>query len=228
MNIRTPLPSPSGTWPPHEHAPPAEVSGRLSIHQTTTIRWSLPEVIDACLRTGVRGIGISLPKLLEVGPAAGVRLVRESGLSVSSLGWVGGFTGTHGHSYAEALRDAQGALELAGALHAAAIIVMPGAQSRHIRTHARRLVVDAVTELAASVPPGSRLALQPMHPLFAHEWSFLSSLDETLELLGRINHPQVGMAFGTYHLWQEPRLIERLVHLALERSREEGAYRTTR
>ncbi len=186
---------------------------RLSIHQTTTIRWSLQESVAAFVRAGVRGIGVSLAKLLELEPAAGVRLIRESGLLVSSVGWIGGFTGTHGHSYAAAVRDAHQALSLAGALGAAAVVVMPGPQLRHIRSHARRLVVDAVTELACSAPAGLRLALQPMHPLFANEWSFLSNLDDTLELLGRIDHPQVGLAFGTYHLWQEPRLIERIPDL---------------
>jgi sugar phosphate isomerase/epimerase len=213
VNIDSPPSSRAGTRVTplaHPEGLAARALVRLSIHQTTTIRWSLRELIAECVRTGVRGIGVSLPKLVVSGTAEGARLIRESGLSVSSLGWVGGFTGTHGHSYAEAVRDAQTALDLASALEAAAIIVMPGARLRHIRSHARRLVIDALSELAVDLPATSRLALQPMHPLFANEWSFLSNLDETLDVLDRINHPRVGLAFGTYHLWQEPRLIERI------------------
>ncbi|MBX3436557.1 MAG: sugar phosphate isomerase/epimerase, partial [Planctomycetaceae bacterium] len=75
--------------------------------------------------------------------------------------------------------------------------------------------VDGLTEvLDLAGEYGVTLALQPMHRLFRDEWTFLNTLDDTLDILSRIDHPCLRMAFGTYHLWQEPRLCERLVELA--------------
>ena len=60
---------------------------------------------------------------------------------------------------------------------------------------------------------GVRLSLLPMHSFFAPTWTYLHTLDETLELLDNVNHPSVGLAFDTYHLWREPRLLERIPEL---------------
>ena len=53
-----------------------------------------------------------------------------------------------------------------------------------------------------------------MHPIFARQWTFLNTLDQTLEILDRVRHPAVGMAFNVYHLWQEARLLDRIAEVA--------------
>jgi sugar phosphate isomerase/epimerase len=52
-----------------------------------------------------------------------------------------------------------------------------------------------------------------MHPIFEREWSFLSGVDETLDILGQFSRRDVGLAFGTYHFWEDDRLITRLKEL---------------
>ena len=57
------------------------------------------------------------------------------------------------------------------------------------------------------------LALLPMSPVVASAWSFLSSLDETLDVIDRSGRG-ARIAFDVYHLWQEPRLLERIPEVA--------------
>jgi sugar phosphate isomerase/epimerase len=190
---------------------PAVSAARLSISQTTMVRWSLPEAIEEFRSAGLRNIGVSLDRLRDCGVERAARLLSQAGLHASSLGWVGGFTGAHGHSYDDAVADARAAIRSARDIGADSLIVVPGALCGHIRSHARRLLVEALVELADQATDSQvRLAVQPMHPLFEDEWSFLTSLDDTLDVLSRFNHTHVGMAFGAYHLWQEPRLLERI------------------
>lgn len=189
----------------------APALSRLSIHQTTTVRWSLAEAVAGYEAAGVAGIGVSLQKLDECGEPQGVRLLNASPLHVSSLGWVGGFTGDQGQPFREAVRDGCKAVRIAEAVGAESLILIAGALGRHIDSHARRLLRDGIRELAAFARArGVRLALQPMHPLFRREWSFLCGLDDALDLLSEFPPEQVGLAFGTYHLWQEERLLERI------------------
>ena len=212
----------SSLTPPNQLTPPSDTgsascprpvvsTARLSVNQTTTVRWSLPEAVNEYRAAGVNGIGVSLNRLRECGVASGARKLKQTGLHATSLGWIGGFTGANGHTFDDALADARAALRAAREISAVALIVVPGAQCGHIRSHARRLLVEALVELTDQAAGSNvRLALQPMHPLFEDEWSFLTSLDDTLDILTRFNHTHVGMAFGTYHLWQEPRLLERI------------------
>jgi sugar phosphate isomerase/epimerase len=204
---------PAGDFAPAGVAP--LILRRLSIHQTTTVRWSLGEAIREYAQAGIAGIGITLPQLQQLGMRGARRLLRESGLSVSSLGWVGGFTGANGHSYDEAVADMRSAIDSARLIGAQSLIVVTGSLAGHIRSHARRLLIEGLVEvLDQAAEAGVRLALQPMHPLFENEWTFLTSLDDALDIVQRMNHPQLGLAFGTYHLWEEDQLLKRIPEIA--------------
>lgn len=184
---------------------------RFSMNERTTFRWSLLDDVLAYRGAGIGAIGLWRPKLVEFGEERGVELVRDAGLAVSSLSWAGGFTGAGGHSFAETIDDACEAIRLAGQLNAECLVIVSGAQSRHIASHARRLLLaglDRLGDLAGE--HNLALALQPMHRMFSREWTFLNSLDATLEVLADCDHPQLKMAFDVYHLWQEPGLIERI------------------
>jgi sugar phosphate isomerase/epimerase len=188
---------------------------RLSINEMTTYRWSLAEEVTAFREAGIDAIGIWRPKLTEFGEERGIDLIRESGLRVTSVSWAGGFTGSNGHSFEESLLDARDAISVAGQLRAESLVIVSGARAGHTRNHARRLLVEALTELGdAAAEYNLALALQPMHPMFAQEWTFLTSIDETLDVLDRCDHDAVQIAFDVYHLWQEPALLERIPEIA--------------
>lgn len=199
---------------PARPAIPSPVLKRLSLHQTTTLRWTLDDAIREYGRAGIGGIGVTLSRLDELGVKPARRLLREARLAATSLGWVGGFTGSNGHSYREAVAEMRHAIELAQGIGAQSLIVITGSLAGHIRSHARRLLIEALQEvLDQAAQSHVRLALQPMHPLFENEWTFLTSLDEALQVITRFNHPQLGLAFGTYHLWGEDRLLQRIPEL---------------
>lgn len=187
---------------------------RLSIHQTTTPCWSLAEAVDAYERAGAAGIGVHLPKLEMFGRDRAVRLLNRSPLRVSSLGWAGGFTGDHDQTFHDAVEEATDVVLLASAIGAQAVHLLSGTVGGHIQSHARRLLIEGLQELAGVARQENvRLAVQPMHRIFEREWSFLSGIDQTLEVLSRFSPEQVGLAFGTYHFWEEERLLERVREL---------------
>ena len=69
----------------------------------------------------------------------------------------------------------------------------------------------ALVELAPQAAElGVTLAIEPMHPGCADQWTFLTTLDDTLELLAAVASPQVKMVLDTYHLGQEDGLVDRL------------------
>ncbi|HUG92572.1 MAG TPA: TIM barrel protein [Planctomycetaceae bacterium] len=188
---------------------------RLTVNQRTTYRWSLVQEVVACEQASLGGLGLWRPKLAEFGEKRAVELIRDSGLAVSSLSWAGAFTGVNGYSFADAIDDASDALALAAELGAASLIVVSGPRGNHTRRHARRLVVEGLKHLAdGAAEAGVTLVLEPMRwPRFA-DWTFLSAVDDTIELLDACGHDAVKLAFDTYHLGREPDLIGRLNEIA--------------
>ena len=201
-----------------QSGPPAVAAAtnlRISLSQLTTLRWTLLDEVLQLKASGYDGIGLWRPKIAEIGEDLSAELIRDNGLGVSSLSFAGGFTGVNGLSYDDALADARDAIADAEMLGAENLIVVSGTRNGHTVRHSRRLLVDALCELADFAGlRGVRLCLLPMHQFFAGSWTYLNTLDETLELLGRVNHPHAGLAFDTYQLCQEPQLIERIPELA--------------
>jgi len=182
---------------------------KLSINAMTTYRWSLLETVDSFKRMGIDSIGIWRPKLSEFGEERGIDLIHESGLKVSSLSWSGGFTGSHGYSYLDALDDARDALHVAAELQADCLVIITGSRSGHLTNYSRRLVYDAMNSLASDAERlGVSLAIQPMHYFFAEEWTFLTTLKETFQILDECQSDSIGIAVDLYHLWQDPLLSE--------------------
>src|ERR1041385_4218513 len=63
----------------------ALVMARLSLNQATTQGWGVREAIEGCVRADIPSIGLWRDKVAETGLAESARLVRESGLRISSL-----------------------------------------------------------------------------------------------------------------------------------------------
>lgn len=187
----------------------------LAITQFTTLRWSLLEEIERLPAAGISAIALWRSKLERFGEERAIELISDSNLEVTSLSWAGGFTGSAGLSFRESIDDARHAIRLAQACGARFLHVVTGGRNGHTLNHARRLAADALRHLAdLAAEHDVTLAVQPMHPLYAERWTFLNNLDAAVDLLSECDHPHLKLAFGTYHLWQQPRLLERLPLLA--------------
>ncbi len=120
---------------------------RLAINELTTFRWSFEEDVEHYATAGIAAIGVWRQKLADFGEEKGAELLAESRLTVSSLQWAGGFTGSCGPSHKENLDDARQAIRLAAALKAGCLIIHSGARGIHTYNHARRLFREALDKL---------------------------------------------------------------------------------
>lgn len=192
----------------------------LSINETTTLRWTFEEDVLAYAAAGINAIGVWRQKISDFGEAKGMELLEETGMSVSNLLWAGGFTGNDGRTYRDSVEDAKEALETAAAMRAACLVVYSGGRGGHTANHARRLIRGALDELLQTAAGSDVvLAVEPMHPGCATEWTFLTSIEETLALLEEIGSPRVKMVLDTYHFGFDAGIIEIIPlivpHLAL-------------
>jgi sugar phosphate isomerase/epimerase len=183
----------------------------LSVNETTTFRWSFEEDVLEYAASGIPAIGVWRRKLSECGEARDIELLRESRLRVSHLLWAGGFTGSDGRSFRLSLDDAADALRTAATLGAESLVVYSGARAGHTLNHARQLFRDALAELAPLANElDVRLAIEPMHPGCAEEFTFLTSIDDVLEVLAVVGYPHLGLVLDTYHLGWSPDLLRRI------------------
>ena len=197
---------------------------RMSMNQLSTFSWTFEEDVLRYAQAGYAAIGVWRSKLSDFGEERGIELLREQGLQVSNLMWAGGFTGSDGRSYHESLHDAFEAIRLASDLEASCLVVYTGSRAGHTYNHARRMSRKAIERLLPVAEEfGVTLAIEPVHPDTGGEWTFLHSLDDTIEFLDSISTPELKLAFDTYHLAQSEVDLEKvesigtrvgIVHLA--------------
>ncbi len=173
---------------------------RLAISETTTYRWAFDEDIVHYHRAGVQSVGVWREKLADFGEERGVELLRDMEMDVSSLWWVGGFTGSDGRTHVGSVRDAQRAMRLAADIRAECVIAYPGGQGGHIRRHAERLLNGALDELIFfaeefNIP----IAFEPMPGCCAGNWTFWDDYRQGVDFILSSESEYVQMVLDVDH-----------------------------
>ncbi|GAA1324771.1 MULTISPECIES: sugar phosphate isomerase/epimerase family protein [unclassified Streptomyces] len=189
--------------------------GRLSINQETIKQWSLPELAEGCAKAGIDKVGLWRAPVQSYGIERTARLLADSGLSVTSLCRGGFFTALDPAERARALDDNRAALDEAAALSTDTLVLVSGGLPEGSKDlhGARERIADALAELAPyAAERGVRLAIEPLHPMFASDRCVVSTLSQALDIAERFPADQVGVVVDTYHIWwddQAPAQIAR-------------------
>lgn len=186
---------------------------RLSLNQKTTNRWSVRQAAEACAQAGVPAIGLWREPVGDVGVAEASRIVEESGLRVSSLCRGGFLTETDDDLWSASLDDNRRAIDEAAALGAACLVIVVGglpAGSRDLRRARCRVAEGIAALIPRAAAAGVRLALEPMHPIYAADRGVISTLGQALDLAEQFAATEVGIAVDTFHVWWDPELDEQL------------------
>lgn len=183
----------------------------LSMNEVTTYRWSFEQDVQRYRSAGYEAIGVWRQKLNDFGEERGIDLLAESGLRVTNLFWAGGFTGSDGRSLEDSIEDASQAIRLAGAMSAGCLVIYSGGRNNHIYPHAERLFRTAICNLlelaeAADVV----LAIEPMHPACAADWTFLTDLESTIAFIDSFDSPFLKLVFDTYHYGHDRSVLANL------------------
>ncbi|MFF3395410.1 sugar phosphate isomerase/epimerase family protein [Streptomyces sp. NPDC002669] len=189
--------------------------GRLSINQETIKQWSLPELAEGCAKAGIDKVGLWRGPVQEYGVERAAALLADHGLAVTSLCRGGFFTALDPAERARALDDNRAAIDEAAALSTDTLVLVSGglpAGSKDLHG-ARERVADALGELTPyAAERGVRLAIEPLHPMFASDRCVVSTLSQALDIAERFPAEQVGVVVDTYHVWwddQAPAQIAR-------------------
>ncbi|MEV0121953.1 sugar phosphate isomerase/epimerase family protein [Streptomyces sp. NPDC050703] len=193
-------------------APPLS---RLSVNQETVRQWSLPELAEGCAREGITSVGLWRAPVQAYGVERAARLMREAGLAVTSLCRGGFLTDIGEAARTRALDDNRAAIDEAAALGTGTLVLVSGGLPPGSKdlAGARERVADGLALLGPYAEErGVRLAIEPLHPMFASDRCVVSTLGQALDLAERFPAHQVGVVVDTYHVWwddQAPSQIAR-------------------
>lgn len=193
---------------------------RLSLNQATIKYADLPTALRVTREAGIGSIGLWREPVAQVGLATAAAMVADSGLRVSSLCRAGFFTAADQGLRRAAFDDNRRAiaetatLAAAGADGSAAVLVLVAGglpdgdrDLRGARSRARDAVAELVDDACSA---GVRLAIEPMHPIYAADRGVVSTLAQALDIAEEFPADVVGILVDTFHVWWDPQLHEQL------------------
>jgi sugar phosphate isomerase/epimerase len=182
---------------------------RLSLNQITADPCDTRTVIEACVRHEIEWISLWRHKVAELGVRETARLVRDAGLSVSSL-CRGGFFAAATLAERQARHDDNLlALEEAAELGTRVLVLVCGPAPDRDLDLARRMVVEGIERLLPEAERlGVKLGVEALHPVFAGDRSVVVTLGQAIRIAERFPPELVGVIVDAYHVWWDPEVHE--------------------
>jgi sugar phosphate isomerase/epimerase len=164
--------------------------------------WTLEQTIAGLQRVGVPGITVWRQHLEPYGAEKAGRLLRASGLTVTALCRGGFFPAFNKADREKALLDNRQALDEAAAIGAPMVVLVCGAVPGMPLSDARRQICEGIATLEPHARAlGVKLAIEPLHPMYAGDRSAINTMRQARAVCETINSPFVGIAADVYHIW---------------------------
>lgn len=138
-------------------------------------------------------------------------MLRDCNLEIVSLCRGGFFPHISNSARQEAIDDNLRAIDEAKVLGAPLIVLVCGAAPGQSLAESRKQIRDGI---AAVLPhakgAGVKLAIEPLHPMYADIRSAINTLGQANDMAEELNSPWLGIAADVYHLWWDPNLEQEI------------------
>ncbi len=188
---------------------------QLAIHTFTTKPWSIDECIENYAAHGFGGLSVWRETVVGEDLAKVRKHIADSGLKGVSFVRGGFFTGRTPDARKAGVDDNHAVLLDCEALGLPMIVLVCGATIGQSPTENLDQIEDGIRAiLPAAEAAGIKLAIEPLHPMYAGDRCAVASMRDANRLCDRIAHPLVGIAVDVFHVWWESDLEAQIQHCA--------------
>jgi len=180
---------------------------KMCVHTITTKPWNLVDAARHFSAAGVKGITVWRDALTGREIAESRRLITDYGLEIVSLCRGGFFPSVDATKRKAAIADNRKVIEEAQALGAPLIVLVCGSDPAQPLETSRQQIAEGIAAiLPDAVAAGVKLAIEPLHPMYADSRSAINTLAQANDMAMEIRSPNLGVAVDVYHLWWDPAL----------------------
>lgn len=179
---------------------------RLAPHTVTTKPLPLFEALDSYAARGIGGISIWRDAVEGLSANDVKAKLSDTGITPVSYVRGGFYTGTP-RSREEAIADNLKMIDEAAELGIPMIVLVCGATPGQTLTeNLSQIRAGIEATLSHAVASGVKLAIEPLHPMYADQRSAVATMKTANEMCEFIGSPSVGVAVDLFHVWWDPEL----------------------
>lgn len=184
---------------------------QLCVHTITTKPWNIELAAKNFSEAGIGGITVWRDILNGRDLKQTGQMLRDSNLEIVSLCRGGFFPQVSDPERQKAIDDNCKAIDEAEALGAPLVVLVCGAVPGQSLTESRKQIKAGIAAvLPHAEAAGVKLAIEPLHPMYADIRSAINTLEQANDLAEELNSPWLGVTVDIYHLWWDPNLEQEI------------------
>jgi sugar phosphate isomerase/epimerase len=178
---------------------------------------SITETIDSIARAGFGGIAPWRREVEGQDVKAIAKLIRDAGLKVTGYCRSTYIPALTKAGFDKGIQENYRALDDAAAIGANSFMIVTGTLPHDLNS-ARAQVAEGVALLCEYAEPlGVKIAIEPLHPVYALDRSCINLLSQALDLAAQIGSENLGICIDAYHTWWDPNLARDVARAGTEK-----------
>ncbi|MCF6333994.1 MAG: sugar phosphate isomerase/epimerase [Draconibacterium sp.] len=185
---------------------------KLCVHTLTTKPWNLRQCLENYSSSEIHGITIWRNVLEGQNLKECKQILDDNNMVVVSIARGGFFPSIHKEKRKISIDDNLLAIEQAAAVGAPVIVLVCGAEEKQSLEKSREQIKEGIIKiLPEAKAAGVKLAIEPLHPMYAGDRSAINTLAQANQIAEEINSEFVGVAVDVYHLWWDDNLQQEII-----------------
>ena len=180
---------------------------KLSVHTLTTKPWNLKQCAENYSTAGIQGITIWRNVLENQNLQTCKQILNDHNMQVTGVARGGFFPSVEKLKRLEAIDDNLLAIDQSAAVGAPVLVLVCGADGRQPLEKSRDQIKEGILKILPRAKAANvKLAIEPLHPMYAADRSAVNTLEQANDMAEEINSAYVGVAVDVYHLWWDNNL----------------------
>ncbi len=184
---------------------------KLCVHTLTNKPWNLRQCVESYSAAGIHGITIWRNVLEGRNLKECKQILDDHNMVVPGVARGGFFPSVDKNERLVAIDDNLLAIEQSAAVGAPVLVLVCGADGRQSLEKSREQIKEGIIKiLPVAQAAGVKLAIEPLHPMYAGDRSAINTMEQANNMAEQINSEHVGIAVDVYHLWWDNNLQQEI------------------
>lgn len=184
---------------------------KLCVHTITTKPLDFRTACETFADMGIKGISIWRDAVEGIPSTEVKKCLKDHGLSPVSYVRGGFFPSVEEEKRKAAIQDNVKMLEEASAMDIPLLVLVCGSEPRQPLKTSREQIMNGIEAILPEAKNlGVKLAIEPLHPMYADTRSAITTLKQANDMSDLINDDSLGIAVDVYHVWFDEDLEEEI------------------
>ncbi len=185
---------------------------KLCVHTLTTKPWNLRQCLENYSSSEIHGITIWRNVLEGQNLKECKQILDDNNMDVVSIARGGFFPSINKEKRQKSIDDNFLLIEQTAVVGAPVIVLVCGADGQQSLEKSREQIKEGIIKiLPEAKAAGVKLAIEPLHPMYAGDRSAINTLAQANQIAEEINSEFVGVAVDVYHLWWDDNLQQEII-----------------